>query len=195
MQRTLMYLKKSGKPTTYAELKYVYTPWTDNGPPPEKIAAARGKFSHLKFWRVPHTVVPVSEVPENMYTFGKEGMALPISIFKDQPDPVIGPEWTYPGIYDMKKYSKAVSFEDLVTKKDRLNDERKTQPGEYVDTDEPLDYWERRQLRARTLHTLRVIQTRMMKASRYTWFPYSRKKGKKAKSRAETAAQRKAEQK
>lgn len=29
-------------------------------------------------------------------------MSIPISIFKDQQDPVIGPEWTYPGIYENK---------------------------------------------------------------------------------------------
>jgi hypothetical protein len=29
-------------------------------------------------------------------------MTVPIAIFKEQQDPVIGPEWTYPGIYENK---------------------------------------------------------------------------------------------
>ena len=195
MRKVALLLKKAGKPGDPQPVKYAYTPWADGeGPTPAKIAATRGRFQNLKYWRTPQSVIQVRDVPENMYTYGKEGMSLPIAIFKDQPDPVIGPEWTYPGIYDMKKFCQHKSFEDLVTKKDELNRANAAKTGVYADTDETLDYWEQRQLRARTETLIRIAKNRMAKAGTFSWFPNTRVKGKKPKSRAETAAQRKAEQ-
>ena len=194
IQKTFFRLKKCGKPGEPLPIKYVYTPWADEGPSEAKVAAARRKFQQVKFWRAPHPVMPVKDVPDNMYTYGKEGMSLPIAIFKDQPDPVIGPEWTYPGIYDMKKFCQAKSFEDLVMKRDMLRAQKGADNEEFDDTDDYLDYWEKRQLRARTETLMRIANNRMRKASSFSWFPHTRVKGKKPKSRAETAAQRKAEQ-
>eukprot|EP00388_Colpodella_angusta_P023283 GDKJ01059489.1.p1 GENE.GDKJ01059489.1~~GDKJ01059489.1.p1 ORF type:complete len:122 (-),score=14.48 GDKJ01059489.1:60-386(-) len=48
-----------------------------------------------------------------MYTYGKEGFTLPIAIFKDQTDPVIGPEWIYPGIYENKIACRHYHNEEL----------------------------------------------------------------------------------
>jgi hypothetical protein len=52
-------------------------------------------------------------VPKNMYTYGKEGSSVPISIFKDQEDPIIGPEHTYPGIYELKAALRHKTIGDL----------------------------------------------------------------------------------
>ncbi len=89
----------------------------DVAPTKAELEAARRKFM-----RVPVTnkltgkTIPyqVKDVPENMYTYGKEGMQIPIAIFKDEQDPIIGPEHTYPGIYENKILLKSMSVGDLI---------------------------------------------------------------------------------
>lgn len=102
-------LKKSGKPLDTPDYKQVYLPY-EVAPTAAEIERHRKAFS-----QAPHFItgkkIPVRDVPANMYTFGKEGMSIPIAIFKDQPDPVIGPEWTYPGIYENKIVARPRTLE------------------------------------------------------------------------------------
>eukprot|EP00759_Apiculatamorpha_spiralis_P039453 PhF_6_TR38288/c0_g1_i1/m.57124 len=177
-RRVSLLLKKSGKPTDLPDYKYAYTYWEDAGPTAEAVARARQKFISVPFWKTGKKVDVVT-VPENMYTYGKEGMQLPISIFKDQPDPVIGPEWTYPGIYEIKTSSRPTNFEALVEKM----------------TNDPngLNYWEAKSLKVRSNSMAGLALNRLGKIKRRNFIPHQREKGKKAKSRAETAAQKKAE--
>ena len=104
LRRTLQRNKKSGKPMDVFEHKQVYLPYeASQAPTPAELERERRRFATARTTRVPHkTVAEVRDIPVNMYTYGKEGSSLPIAIFKDQPDPVIGPEWTYPGIYENK---------------------------------------------------------------------------------------------
>lgn len=99
---TAVRLKRSGKPGDYPDYKQVYLPY-DTAPTKLELDRERRKFTHAYVGRLEHKrLVEVKDVPQNVYTYGKEGMSVPISIFKEQNDPVIGPEWTYPGIYENK---------------------------------------------------------------------------------------------
>jgi hypothetical protein len=113
--RTAVALKKSGKPDDKAPApKQAYLPY-DVAPSKGEMEAARRKFMKVTY-RYPSgatSTLPVKDVPENLFTYGKEGVALPISIFKGEDDPVIGPEHTYPGIFENKVLLKAMSVSDL----------------------------------------------------------------------------------
>ncbi|CCW72245.1 unnamed protein product [Phytomonas sp. Hart1] len=99
---TRLLRKRSGKPNELPEYKQVYLPY-DATPTQIELDRERKKFSRAYHGRQEHKkLVEIKNVPQNMFTYGKEGMSIPISIFKDQQDPVIGPEWTYPGIYENK---------------------------------------------------------------------------------------------
>eukprot|EP00760_Papus_ankaliazontas_P002640 PhM_4_TR11202/c0_g1_i1/m.34124 len=177
-RRALLRLKKSGKPMETPDYKYVYAPWDDNGPTPDQIKKAHEKFKRPVFHHILRKPVEVSKVPENMYTYGKEGMSVPISIFKDQSDPVIGPEWTYPGIYENKRM-KVQSYEELV---------RKQEEG-------TISGWEQQSLQTRTRTLIARHGMKLNAVKIKNWLPLSKEKGKKPKSRAESAAQKKAEAK
>lgn len=107
--------KKSGKPLeTPPAPKQVYLPY-DTPPTKQELEAARRKFSRLQARVNGKTqVLPVFDVPENMYTYGKEGMSLPIAIMKDEPDPVIGPEHTYPLIYENKVALRDMDIDEIM---------------------------------------------------------------------------------
>jgi hypothetical protein len=99
---TISLLKKSGKPLETPDYKQAYLPY-EKVPSEREIEAARNQFSTCPDWRTGYTKrIRVLDVPKNLYTYGKEGSSVPISIFKDQEDPIIGPEHTYPGIYELK---------------------------------------------------------------------------------------------
>ncbi|CCW64517.1 unnamed protein product [Phytomonas sp. EM1] len=99
---TRLLRKRSGKPSEFPDYKQVYLPY-DTAPTQIELDRERKKFSRAYYGRQEHKrLVEVKNVPPNMFTYGKEGMSIPISIFKDQQDPIIGPEWTYPGIYENK---------------------------------------------------------------------------------------------
>ena len=101
-RRTCVLLKKSGKPLEMPDYKQAYLPY-EKAPTDREIQAANAAFQNCPDWQSGYTKkLRVLEVPQNLYTYGKEGMTVPISIFKDQDDPVIGPEHTYPGIYELK---------------------------------------------------------------------------------------------
>lgn len=86
-----------------------------------------------------------------MYTYGKEGMSIPIAIFKDQKDPVIGPEWTYPGIYENKVAMRDVSLHELF---------------EMEASEKGFDSpWQRKELDNRVRKSLDSVATRMMLAN------------------------------
>ena len=108
-------LKKSGKPTDVKEYKQVYLPYEGEAPSKADLERERRKFMHCPalFTDGTRRMMPVVTVPDNMYTFGKEGMSIPIAIFKDQQDPVIAPEWTYPGIYENKIAGQVNLFSEL----------------------------------------------------------------------------------
>ena len=94
--------KRSGKPTETPDYKQVYLPY-EVAPTKAELDRERRRFSQCPFGKEnQRRAIDVKDVPANMYTFGKEGMSIPIGIFKDQPDPVIGAECTYPGIYENK---------------------------------------------------------------------------------------------
>lgn len=102
MRASLPLLKKSGKPGDTPAYTQAYLPY-ETAPTKLEVDQQRKKFSHAYYGYNEHRkLVEVKDVPENLYTYGKEGMTVPISIFKDQKDPIIGPEWTYPGIYENK---------------------------------------------------------------------------------------------
>lgn len=106
-------LKRSGKPTETPDYKQVYLPY-DAEPTKFELDSARRKFSTAYYGRCENRkLVEVKNVPQNMYTYGKEGMSVPISIFKEQADPVIGPEWTYPGIYENKIVAQQWYLDEL----------------------------------------------------------------------------------
>ncbi|RNC37133.1 hypothetical protein TcCL_NonESM13712 [Trypanosoma cruzi] len=118
---TLVVMKRSGKPSDTPEYKQVYLPY-DTAPTPLELERERKKLQQAYYGRMEHRkLVPVKEVPLNVYTYGKEGMSLPISIFKDQQDPVIGPEWTYPGIYENKLAAQHWYTEELFSKEAQNN--------------------------------------------------------------------------
>jgi hypothetical protein len=96
-------LKKSAKPDKdIPEYKQAYLPY-EVAPTKAELDNARRRFLQAPFGKGDlRRMVDVKDVPQNMYTYGKEGMSVPIAIFKDQVDPIIGPEWTYPGIYENK---------------------------------------------------------------------------------------------
>lgn len=96
-------LKRSGKPETVGSYTQAYLPY-ETAPTKPELERERRRFAKASgnTWSTRNNSYDVKEVPENMYTYGKEGMTIPISIFKDQPDPTIGPECTYPGIYENK---------------------------------------------------------------------------------------------
>lgn len=100
---TALLLKKSGKPDKdLPEYKQAYLPY-ETAPTKAELDNARRRFLQAPFGKGElRRMVDVKDVPQNMYTYGKEGMSVPIAIFKDQVDPIIGPEWTYPGIYENK---------------------------------------------------------------------------------------------
>ncbi|EPY40049.1 hypothetical protein AGDE_01895 [Angomonas deanei] len=106
-------MKRSGKPGDLPAYKQVYLPY-DTAPSEMELNRERRKFSKAFFGRQEHRkMVDVKDVPQNMYTYGKEGMSVPISIFKEENDPVIGPEWTYPGIYENKIVAQHWHLEEL----------------------------------------------------------------------------------
>nr|CCM13066.1 hypothetical protein, conserved [Leishmania guyanensis] len=110
---TTALLKRSGKPGDLPDYKQAYLPY-DIVPTKMELDRERRKFMHAYSGRMEHRkMVEVKDVPQNMYTYGKEGMSIPISIFKDQTDPVIGPEWTYPGIFENKIVSQHWYMEEL----------------------------------------------------------------------------------
>lgn len=110
---TLALRKRSGKPLELPDYKQAYFPY-DEEPSRTELESARKKFSVAYHGRCEHKkLVEVKNVPQNMFTYGKEGMSIPISILKDQPDPVIGPEWTYPGIYENKIVAQPWYMEEL----------------------------------------------------------------------------------
>ena len=113
--RNALLLKKSGKPTDVKEYKQVYLPYEGDAPTKMEVERERRKFMHcgLLYRDGTRRMLPVTTVPENMFTFGKEGMSIPIAIFKDQKDPVIGPEHTYPGIYENKIAGQPATLNDL----------------------------------------------------------------------------------
>lgn len=116
---SLIALKRGGKPTETPDYKQVYLPY-DVEPTKAELEAARRKFSTAYYARREHRKsVEVRDVPKNMYTYGKEGMSLPIAIFKDQSDPVIGPEWTYPGIYENKIAARQWYLDELFEKEEK----------------------------------------------------------------------------
>jgi hypothetical protein len=104
LRATTTCLKRSGKPTETPEYKQAYLPYeTSAAPTKSELERERRRFSQCYFGKESaRKLVEVKDVPPNMFTFGKEGMTVPIAIFKDQQDPIIGPEWTYPGIYENK---------------------------------------------------------------------------------------------
>ena len=108
-------LKKSGKPAdNMPASKQVYLPY-DIAPSKAELDAARRKFSRVSVVKPDGTTVvyPVRDVPENMFTYGKEGSSVAIAIFKDEQDPVIGPEHTYPGIYENKVLLRTLTVAEL----------------------------------------------------------------------------------
>ncbi|EPY25639.1 hypothetical protein STCU_01493 [Strigomonas culicis] len=106
-------LKRSGKPGDLPAYKQVYLPY-DTAPTKMELDRERRKFARAYHGRQEHKkMVEIKDVPENMYTYGKEGMSVPISLFKEQADPVIGPEWTYPGIYENKIAAQQWYTEEL----------------------------------------------------------------------------------
>lgn len=110
---TAVWRKRSGKPSDLPEYKQAYLPY-DTAPTRLELDRERKRFTHAFTGRQEHKkMVEVKDVPQNVYTYGKEGMSIPISIFKDQPDPVIGPEWTYPGIYENKIVAQHWYLEEL----------------------------------------------------------------------------------
>ena len=113
IRATPLLLKKVGKPLETPDYKQAYLPY-EKAPSEREIAAASRQFSTCPDWSTGYTKrVPVQDMPKNMYTYGKEGHTVPISIFKDQDDPVIGPEHTYPGIYELKISLKHNSLGEL----------------------------------------------------------------------------------
>nr|CCC91963.1 conserved hypothetical protein [Trypanosoma congolense IL3000] len=113
---TRLLLKRSGKPTDTGDYKQVYLPY-DTAPTERELEHERRRFKQAYYGRMEHRkLVEVKDVPLNMYTYGKEGMSLPIAIFRDQKDPVIGPEWTYPGIYENKIAAQHWFIEELFNK-------------------------------------------------------------------------------
>lgn len=105
--------KRSGKPTELPDYKQVYLPY-DEEPSAIELENARKKFTVAYHGRCENRkLVEVKNVPRNVFTYGKEGMSVPISILKEQPDPVIGPEWTYPGIYENKIVTQPWHLEEL----------------------------------------------------------------------------------
>lgn len=114
---TPLLLKKSGKPTeTPPAPKQAYLPY-DVAPTKAELEAARRKFMRVaRTNRVTGKTITynVTDVPENMYTYGKEGMQIPISIFKDETDPIIAAEHTYPGIYENKILLKHMTTGELM---------------------------------------------------------------------------------
>lgn len=110
---TPLLFKRSGKPSDFPDYKQVYLPY-DTVPTKMELDRERRRFLHAYTGRMEHRkMVEVKDVPQNMYTYGKEGMSIPISIFKEQADPVIGPEWTYPGIYENKIVAQHWYMEEL----------------------------------------------------------------------------------
>jgi hypothetical protein len=104
--------KKIGKPLETPDYKQAYLPY-ETAPTASELESKRRAFAFAPFW-LNGKKIPVKDVPANMFTFGKEGMSVPISILKEQADPVIGPEWTYPGIYENKIAAKSHQFDELL---------------------------------------------------------------------------------
>ncbi|KAH9599961.1 hypothetical protein LSM04_004953 [Trypanosoma melophagium] len=99
---TYVALKRTGKPLDTPDYKQEYLPY-DTAPTKLEMERERKKLQNAYYGRMEHRkLVEVKEVPLNVFTYGKEGMSVPISIFKEQKDPIISPEWTYPGIYENK---------------------------------------------------------------------------------------------
>ncbi|KAK7194456.1 hypothetical protein NESM_000362200 [Novymonas esmeraldas] len=110
---TPLWRKRSGKPGDLPAYKEVYLPY-DTPPTKMELERERRRFAQAYSGRMEHRkLVEVKDVPQNMYTYGKEGMSIPIAIFKDQTDPVVGPEWTYPGIYENKIVAQHWYAEEL----------------------------------------------------------------------------------
>jgi hypothetical protein len=112
-------LKKSGKPLDIHSYKQVYLPY-DEPPTEAELDRERKRFAKARGpYRFKEVYYEVVDIPENMYTYGKEGMSVPISIFKDQPDPVVAAEHTYPGIYENKIALRHLETEELIDLKRR----------------------------------------------------------------------------
>ncbi|CBH13201.1 hypothetical protein, conserved [Trypanosoma brucei gambiense DAL972] len=119
VRATPFLLKRTGKPADTPDYKQVYLPY-DAAPTERELERERRRFKQAYHGRMEHRkLVEVKEVPLNVYTYGKEGMSLPIAIFKDQKDPVIGPEWTYPGIYENKIAAQHWYTEELFDKESK----------------------------------------------------------------------------
>lgn len=118
---TAVLWKKSGKPDKEGpDYKQAYLPY-ETAPTKAELDNSRRRFLQAPFGKGEfRKMVDVKDVPLNMYTYGKEGMSVPIGIFKDQVDPVIGPEWTYPGIYE-NKIACQINFTDELFEMERTN--------------------------------------------------------------------------
>eukprot|EP00758_Cryptobia_borreli_P008741 Tbor_TRINITY_DN5417_c1_g1::TRINITY_DN5417_c1_g1_i1::g.24986::m.24986 len=148
LRRSTRFLKKSGKPADIApEYKQAYLPY-ETAPTNAELEREHQRFSTIMVGRGDQRKsFPVKRVPKNMYTYGKEGFTVPIALFKNQPDPVIGPEWTYPGIYENKIACRHYHTEELMEMRENNNF-----PSE----------WLRNVLDNQTKGELRKIKTRMM---------------------------------
>jgi hypothetical protein len=107
-------LKKIGKPLETPDYKQAYLPY-EVAPTPAEIERERRNFSSYPSSASNYErSVRVVDVPANLYTYGKEGMSVPIAIFKDQVDPVIGPEHTYPGIFENKVALRHAGVQEML---------------------------------------------------------------------------------
>lgn len=113
--------KRSGKPDNVLPYTQPYLPY-ETAPTKQELERERRRFAKQPGNTADtcKQTFDVKEVPENMFTYGKEGMTIPISIFKDQQDPVIAPEWTYPGIFENKVVMKLTETSELF-EMDRTN--------------------------------------------------------------------------
>jgi hypothetical protein len=145
---TSVLLKKSGKPLETPPYKQVYLPY-DDPPTAAELERERRKFAKVKgnTAQTRDQTFDVVDKPENFYTYGKEGMSIPISIWKDQPDPVIAAEHTYPGIYENKVALKLRSETELIAMRENNS------------WDSP---WQEDMLRSNIDEKLRKVRWRMM---------------------------------
>jgi hypothetical protein len=170
LRRTLLKAKKVGKPADAApEYKQAYLPY-EVAPTAAELEKERARFSSVYYGRQSNRKsYPVANVPKNMYTYGKEGMTLPIAIFKNQPDPVIAPEWTYPGIYENKIAARHYYMEEL---------------SEMAEKDNFPSPWLRNVLNGNVNSKLRSIKSRMALMKIRELQPLAREKTAQAKGKA-----------
>lgn len=159
--------KKSGKPLETPDYKQTYLPY-EAAPSTAELDRERRRFSLAPLLGYAGKKVPVKDLPANFFTYGKEGMSMPISIFKDQPDPVIAPEWTYPGIYENKRACKVHRIEELLEMQ-----AKNSWPSP----------WVREKLDHRLNHTLGSMRGRMRNFVHIEQNRYLREKGTASKSK------------